>query len=447
MPFNLHQLSGLLESIAPVKRLWLAFSGGIDSRVLLHHTISHRDQLPLIAGAIHVHHGLNKHADQWATFCQTTCDSYGLACKLVRVDARATPGQSPEQAARQARYTAFSDIIESGDVLLLAHHQDDQAETFLYQAIRGAGPHGLSAMPEIKPFNEGYLLRPMLNISRRDIHAYASENQLNWIEDESNNDTSVDRNFLRKVIFPQLQERWPAVSRTLSRSARHSATLAQEADKLLQETLQDIQGKHANTLSITRLMQHPLARAALLVRSWIRHLGLPMPSELHIDELLKNQLYAAADRQINVNWPDVEVRRYQDDLYFMPPLPAIQQTGWQHHWSVTQPCEIVELGGTLEAISVQGQGLAARYCDQALVIKPRSGGEKCRPVSRDHHHDLKKLFQEAHITPWDRARLPLIYVGDQLAAVADRWVCHEFSAHADEPGYLISWHLYNRFPD
>lgn len=441
MPFSINHLTALLDQCHAVKRLWIAYSGGVDSHSLLNHVISLKQQLPEIAGAIHVHHGLSPFADQWLSHCQSICEQYGIPCKYIKVNAVPMNGESPEEAARRARYEAFEDFIKPDDALLLAQHQDDQAETFLYQALRGSGPHGLAAMPTVKSFAGGFLVRPMLDISRQHVIDYADENQLNWIEDESNQEIDADRNFLRQEIMPLLRQRWPAVSRTLSRAARHTATQTTYADACLHEELKSIQGSRADTLSIRQLTELPFEQATLFFRAKVRALSLPIPATHHVKELIGRQLHAGQDRQLMVNWPGVEIRRYRDDLYILPPLKQITASGWSRDWQPPEACPVPELGGVMEAEQVIGQGISLKYCADGLTIRPRQGGERCKPVSKKHHYDLKKLYQDAHIPPWERVRLPLIFAGDDLAAVANHWVCDEFAAASDEPGYVIGWHM------
>ena len=215
-----------IESIFPLchhaDRLYLGFSGGVDSHVLLHLCASIASLNAKLV-AIYVHHGLQVEADFWAEHCQRTCEALGVACQIVRVNAQPIQGQSPEEAARNARYDALKAFVQSNDVLLIAQHREDQLETVLLQLFRGSGLKGLSAMPACIPFGSGTLLRPLLDVSKQAINSYAIAHELSWIEDPSNLSSDYDRNFLRNEVLPLLKQRWPAVDKTVSRSAKHCA--------------------------------------------------------------------------------------------------------------------------------------------------------------------------------------------------------------------------------
>jgi tRNA(Ile)-lysidine synthase len=439
MPFQLSHLTKLLDQCDRVDRLWIAYSGGMDSHVLLHRVCDLRQALPEIAGAIHVHHGLQEDADDWDRHCETVCRSLDIKLKAIRVDARAKPGLSPEQAARDARYAAFGQVMQEKDGLLLAQHQDDQAETFLLQALRGAGPRGLSAMPTIKRYANAWLIRPMLQVSRTEISEYARMNHLTWIDDKSNLDTAFDRNFLRHQIMPELKQRWPAAANTLARSAAHCAAMTRLTENLISSELPLLAGSQKNTLSISRLRALGPDLAASMLRGWIEKSGFPVPAARHLDEVFTRQIDSKSHTSSLVNWPGVEIRRYRDDLFIMAPLQPVTDESWLHNWQPPEPCTVSQLNGTLTAEKTMGDGIAEKYCQQGLRIMPRKGGEKCRTAGRDHHHSLKKLYQEKGIPHWIRERLPMIYYKDDLAAVADCWVCEEFAAKSGEPGYKISW--------
>ncbi|TNF92539.1 MAG: tRNA lysidine(34) synthetase TilS [Gammaproteobacteria bacterium] len=439
MPFQRNHLTTLLDRCESVNRLWVAYSGGVDSHVLLHQVHAIREALPEVAGAIHVHHGLQTDADDWAQHCTEICQSLDIPINIIHMDASPIQGKSPEQAARDARYKAFKQLLNVGDVLLLAQHQDDQAETFLLQALRGAGPKGLSAMPTVKRFESAWLVRPMLENSRTQILEYARQHDLSWVEDKSNKDTAIDRNYLRHEILPRLKQRWPAAASTLARSARHSASLSRLTENLIDTELPLLVGSQGNTLSISRLknLRHDLA--ATMLRAWIEKSGFPNPAARHIDQILRKQITSDDHTASLVNWPGVEIRRYRDDLHIMHPLQQLPEQSWIHHWQLPEPCTIPELHGTLIAEKATGEGIAEKFCLHGLRVQPRSGGEKCRPAGRAHHQTLKKLFQDKGIPNWIRDRLPLIYYQDKLAAVGDCWICDEFAAKDTEPSYQIRW--------
>jgi len=200
----LQQLGEALQQI-PANRYWVAFSGGIDSHVLLDAMATLRPQLSATLNAVHVNHGLNAKAAQWAAHAVSVCELLDIPCHVFNVNASAKKGESPEAAARDARYHTFSALIEAGDVLLTAHHREDQAETLLLQLVRGAGPHGLAAMPLSRSFSNGQLARPLLAVEQALINDYAAEKALLWVEDPSNQELGFERNFLRHEVMPILK--------------------------------------------------------------------------------------------------------------------------------------------------------------------------------------------------------------------------------------------------
>lgn len=437
MPFSIQHLNAILASIGQVNGLWVAYSGGVDSHCLLNFIIKNKFQLIDIKGVIHIHHGLHPAADQWSDHCRTICKNYGADYRMIKVEPESA-GKGVEQAARDARYRAFESILGSNEALLLAHHRDDQAETFLLQALRGAGPQGLASMPAWRPLGRGYLVRPMLDITREQILNYAADEGLEWIEDDSNYNEHHERNYLRNTVMPIIRQRWPAASRTLARAADQSASLVEMTANEISALASALHGSQPDTLSVSRLMSLNARQASHIIRSWLRSRQMALPGSDLMDELLA-QIRVGPDRQIRLRWANQEARRFQDDLYVIPCLSEPAPGGWQHQWRLPESCEIPELGGTLAVSRADGDGVAVKHCHQSLTIRPRSGGEKIRPRGQAHHKELKKLYQEAGIPPWVRERLPLIYRGKQLVAVADLWTSDELAPAKNEPGYIFHW--------
>lgn len=423
----------------PAAHCWVAYSGGLDSHVLLHAMARLREQQPArIVEAIHVNHALQSSAQQWAEHCSRTCTALQMPCHVLQVNAAPASGESPEAAARHARYQALAGMLQPGDLLLTAHHRDDQAETLLLQLLRGAGPHGLAAMPEAATFGTGWHLRPLLEFAHAELKNYASEQQLRWIEDPSNTETSFDRNYVRHEIMPRLAARWPAVSSLLARSAGHAADAASLLDTIAHSDLAQITGA-PDTLSVMQLHALTPPRQRNVLRAWFRQLKLPLPSAAHIEHILHDVIAVAGDREPCVRWPGVEVRRYRDSLYALPPLQP-HDAALVLPWDMQRPLLLPDGLGTLRTTPTQGRGLKASLCGAVGVsVRFRRGGERCRPVGRGHSHELRKLYQEAGIPPWQRDRIPLIYMGSDLAAVGALWCCEPFHAGAGEDGLLLSY--------
>lgn len=437
MAFNPEILLSQLASFPTPRRYCVAFSGGVDSHVLLHALVQIRAQLPTQAiQAIHVNHGLHPDAAQWARHCGLVCADLGVCFEQHSLDLTPGKGTSLEAHARDARYACFARQMQPGDLLLLAHHQDDQAETLLLQLMRGSGVKGLAAMPDYTHFAAGALARPLLHQLREDLLDYAITWQLPWIEDPSNQDTGFDRNYLRHVVLPVMRQRWPSVNATLARAARHQA----EADELLMLLAEQDMGPAADaermTLPLSVLQPLPVARQRNLLRYWLHNIcHLPLPSAVQLQRILDEMLTAAVDTSPMVHWPGAQVRRYRDLLYAMPPLPTIE-AAWQQDWDLREALTL-PTGACLRAQQVNGQGLSRAKLAHGVRVCFRQGGERCRLPGRTHHHELKKLFQGWGVPPWCRDRVPLIFAGDELVQVVGYTVCESLLAAPGEAGIEI----------
>ncbi len=436
MRFTPEALSDALPSDITLRRYWIAFSGGVDSLVLLHALAALHEHLDVPQlGVVHVNHGLSPKAGQWADRCGRQCAELSLPLTLCEVNATPAAGESPEAAARNARYRALAGLIEPGDCLLTAHHQDDQAETLLLQLLRGAGPKGLAAMPMLSAFSRGWHARPLLDFRRESLVAYAEVNALSWLEDDSNVDTHFERNFLRHEILPRLKQHFPALANTLSRSARRCA----EATEILQA--QARADRHplqlsADTLSVKGLRALGEVRARNVLHDWIHARALPVPSEAQLQALWRSVIGAARDAVPLVRWPGAEARRYRDVLYVMRPLVDFD-AALQCEWDLSAPLALPGLG-QLRALTAVGTGVS-RDClaGKRLSVRFRRGGERLCVAGREGRHSLKKLFQEAAVPPWQRNRIPLVFAGDELVAVSGHWVACSAVVEAGQEGILF----------
>jgi tRNA(Ile)-lysidine synthase len=431
------QLRQSLSRMPVTSCYWVAYSGGLDSHVLLRagQKVIQDTRSGQELKAVHVHHGLHPEASLWEQHCEKVCQGLGVPLRRLHVDARPHAGESPEAAARRARYSALAEVLGKGQVLLTAHHQNDQAETLLLQLLRGSGPRGLAAMPECMRFGAGWLGRPLLALPREALRRYGILHDLRWIEDSSNLDDSYDRNFLRHEILPRIQGRWPAAIRNLARAARHQADAAALMEEQGYTDLQAVRGPTPDTLAVAALRELSETRLRNTLRIWIRALGIPLPGTAQLTQILSTMLATPTDRAPLVRWPGAEVRRYRDLIYALFPLvhhdPA-QVFSWRPGETLVLP------HGQLRAQAVQGSGLSACLCaPEQVEVRFRQGGERC--LAYGHHHSLKKLLQARGIPPWQRDRLPLIYVGGQLAAVAGLTICEPYRARPAEPGWRLCW--------
>jgi len=374
-----------------------------------------------------------------------------MVAKSVTVE---NTGQGFEQAAREVRYGVFEQILGEGDLLLLAHHADDQVETVLYRLLRGTGTKGLAGIPMSRPLGAGEILRPLLPFPRRELEEYAAANELKWIEDESNEDTTFDRNFLRQKVVPVLAERWPDYAARVT----HSAALCAETDQLaIMLAAQDLAAVYERSerigwsIALEPFMALDVSRQANLLRHWAGQHQLPQPGHRIVETILHELLPARQDAEPLVSWNGVQLRRYQKHLYLLPEsfslliedegsdsLPDVleKELAWDARSDLTLPD-----GSELSLTKEQGKGL--RIPKEGVSIRFRSGGERCKPAGRSGSNTLKKLFQEYGLEPWLRNRVPLIYVKDQLAAVGDLWVCDEFAVKKDEQGIMLQWSFPN----
>lgn len=431
------RLAPLLAAHPDHDRLLLACSGGLDSQVLLHRLANDPE---LTAGrelrAVHVHHGLHARADDWAMFCERCCATLGVVLQVRHVDARPQSGESPEAAARRARYAALRADMDSRTALLTAHHRADQAETVLLALLRGAGPRGLAAMPAARIFPPGVLLRPLLDCGRASLRDYAERHNLDWIDDPANVDPAFDRNYLRGDVLPLLRARWPAVERCLARSARHCA----EASALLEQLAAQDRGRVGNaddTLSVERLRGLDPARQRNLLRYWLHRRGLPTPDERQLQAVLDELLTAGRDRQPCVHWPGGELRRYRDRLYAMVPIPAPPTADAVLDWDGRAPLVLPD-GGCLVLRSTPTRELPEPLCGP-FTVRFRRGGERFHPAGRFHGQTLKKLLQDTGIPPWWRERLPLLYRAERLIAVPGLGVAVDLAAIAARVGWCLEW--------
>lgn len=426
----LASLRELCEQQGLDKTYWIAYSGGLDSHVLLSLCADLRSTIPIKLRAIHINHCLSPNAHAWSNHCKKICADYAIDFIEHAINIDLCAGDSLEEKARSLRYAVFADYLAQGDVLLTAHQQDDQAETFLLQLLRGSGLKGLAAMPVIKSFAHGLHARPLLSYSRAELHAYALQQQLNWINDESNDNAKFTRNFIRHEVLSLLKTRWPTVTNTIARSALHCA----EAQSLLEEVMSDVDvcGVNANTLSVRKLLQLPPAQQKMQLRSWIEKLGFRIPNAKKMAAILNEVMFANHDRTPCVVWDGAELRRYRDELYLMQPLMAHDVLS-EVTWNLAQ---VVDIGGIgkLSASKVNGKGI--RIDIESVVVRFRQGGEVVN-IAKRGRHTLKNLMQEWGVAPWLRERIPLLFVDDKCIAALGYFIDPDYGVNGDNLGWDI----------
>jgi tRNA(Ile)-lysidine synthase len=440
--FSPQRLLGALESVRrdiaiPPSGYCVALSGGLDSSVLL----AALARLGNAAGvaplrALHVDHGLHGEARQWSERSRAFAAACGIPCEIVQVDARAASGESPEAAARAARYGVFAARLEARELLLTAHHADDQLETVLLQCLRGGGLRAVAGMRAVTPFSRGWHARPLLGFTRAQLHLWAQRSALEWCEDPSNLDLRFDRNFLRHEVVPALYRRWPAAAVTIGRVARQAAdALELEQAAAAADLAVLVEGA---TLSLDRLRPMTAPRQRRALRAWLGARSLPMPSASTLEALRGDMLAAAADRIPETRWSGAIVRRYRGRLY----ASATRIEPAADRGDTLLPGQDVDLGplGRLELRAVRGRGLSQSRLTGTLRIVARPVGATFQPAGSAHRRPLRKWLQERGVLPWLRASLPCVCVGTEIVAVGDLAYAARLAATPDEDGWLIEWH-------
>jgi len=428
----------LLESGLTGARLVIGLSGGLDSVVLLHCLTGLMSELRLDVSALHVHHGLSPHADDWARFCARLCGRAGVPFAQVAIVVDRDSGLGTEAAAREARYAVFR--RQPVDAVALAHHQDDQAETLLLQLLRGAGVRGLSAMPLVRTLDAASglrLVRPLLDVPRAEIHAYACEHDLSWIEDESNADARFERNFLRGEILPRLAQRFPAAIETLSRAALNLADAQSVLDDVAR--LDARRALRAEGLEVRVLGRLSGARARNLLRWFLEREGMGAPSRERIEEALRQGLLARSDARVRVKVGPGWLQRHRGRLYVEPVRPD-PPPAWRVPWRGEQALRLPVGLGSLRFEPATGAGLSlARLRATEVLVRARTGGERMRLAPERPSRTLKNLLREAAIPAWQRDRLPLLFAGEVLVWAPGVGEDRRYAAGAGEAGVMPSW--------
>jgi len=424
-----------VRELSDFSRLWVALSGGLDSTVLLH-LAAHCHGPAGTVHAVHINHQLQSNASETEAFCRALCTELNVPLIVERVsidtgNAREGSG-GIEEAARNARYRVLEDLIQPRDILLMAHHGDDQAETVLFRILRGSGVAGLAGMPASRALGAGRLVRPLLHLERSELEGCARAAGLSWIDDPSNSDERFDRNFLRHTVLPLLRTRWPQLNRRL----RHSAEACAESD-ILNRKLAALQwrslGGERDRLPTQGLGTLSLAEQKNLIRWWVRERGFQPPSVGDWQQVIQDLLFAGDDREPELRGERFSLRRFQGDLYLVPesvPLPETPvalEPGPARRWG--------EWSLKLEPTGT------AKDTPPPIRVSTRQGGERVRFHPGARSRSLKKWLQELAVPPWERARLPLVFAGPEgageLIAIGDLWCSEQYSGGAHAAGWRL----------
>ena len=426
-------LAAALADHVPVRAsVAVALSGGIDSMVLLDALVPLARLRGTTLTAVHVNHGISPRAEHWATFCAEQCALRGVTLVTRVLALRRGQRANLEAVARHARYRMLREA--DADVIALAHHADDQAETVLLQLLRGAGPRGLSAMPRFAPGTPA-LWRPLLDLTRATLAGYAAERGIAWIVDESNADIHHKRNLVRHEIAPRLAAHFPGYPATLSRAALHQAEASNLFDALASDDAQGamVDGE-LDCARLNALSASSPPRARNLLRWFLRSHGLRAPSEARLMDMLRQLVAARSDTRTQILHDGAEIGCHRGSIVVHAPSPAPFVYAWHGEPEVRLP------GGMLAFEATRGSGIAAAMLEQQpVVLRPRSGGERLQTAPNRPRRALKKLLQDAGIALWQRQSLPLVWCGDRLAAVPGIGVDLAFQAAAGEVGWTVDW--------
>ncbi len=434
-----HHLNAILVNVFTQKKcanpkLTLAFSGGLDSTVLLHALFKINKTLPFQLSAHHVHHGLSQHADEWADFCALTCANLRVPLTITKVNINKNSGFGIEATAREARYLAL--LSAEAQFICLAHHQNDQAETLLLQLARGAGVKGLAGMAA----SNGKLLRPLLDVPRSFLEAYATQHQLTFIEDESNADTKFNRNFMRHKVLPILEQSYPSIHQTLGRSAQNMAIASELLDELaLLDAMQaGFDANQNSAIGLATFKNLSEARVNNCLRWWMAQNGLQMPSQQQLRQINQQLMHAKQDAAIELKVSEnLSLRRYQNRAYLVQDLPPNAPINW-----LWQGEDVIHLPNKTQLIfsKQMGAGISLRKIENTtLCIKFREGNEHFKPELGRPRRSLKVMLQNHEMPPWQREQLPLIFMDETLVIIPNIGVDASLQASEDEMGLKVSW--------
>lgn len=423
----------LRKFAGPGDRLIVALSGGIDSVVLLHVLHHLQSERGFLLSALHVNHGISTNADSWQVFCEALCREWGIALDVRKAELEHEGTQGLEAAARHARYKAFA--FADAEWLVLAHHRDDQAETLLFNLLRGAGAGGAAAMPVQRtlPGRSGLgILRPLLDVSRSEIVSYACAENLKWIDDESNADLRYSRNFIRHRVIPLLRERFPGCEAVLGRAASHFS----ECENLLENLARIdagsvIRGERIVAAELARLED---SRARNLMRYVLKAEGILMPDRTHLNEIVRQICQAGPDRHLSFDLGDRKLHRYRGEVWLVPREQAREEREWRGEVTLAWG------GARLHFSLVAGTGINRdKLAGRNVRIATRRGGECFRPDPRRPRRELRKLLQERHVPPWERDGMPLLWCDDELVWVPGIGIDCDWQCEPMDAGLLPNW--------
>lgn len=432
LPFTEERLLHIIKSQPRANTYLVAYSGGADSTALLYALKQLENQLEAPLKAVHVNHGIHADADLWQEHCEGFCTQQEIPLMCLRVNPMGGSGEGLEAEARHLRYEAMSALLEPGDSLLTAHHADDQTETLLLNLMRGSGVDGLSAMPANRPLGAGSLHRPLLDFENAVLINYLRENNVEWLEDPSNELLTHDRNFVRHEVMPLLESRWQGVNQRLllTRNAMAEArsVLERVADEHLEHHL-----RHRFVLQIGQQLDQDSALFSLAIRRWLKQAGAPPIPARSLEALYDQVFQAGKGHKTCIHWNLWTLRLHQDQLWLqqdadIQPCPSVE-------WPAAQ--SFVDLGDICGKLILEGPDRKGPY--EELAVRGRKDCEANTIRQGGHHKSLKNLFQSAGIPPWLRDSIPLLEMKGKLVAIGDWCLDDQFAAWMSENSAKLTW--------
>lgn len=461
------------KMLLPAKQWVVAYSGGVDSTVLLHAAQQFLKSYPATAdqalpqlSAVYINHQLQSDSERWQQHCEAVCQSWSIpfAAETVTIAREEIQQQGMEASARDERYRVFARYAKPGSVVMTGHHLNDQAETVLMRLFRGAGGTGLAGIPALRELaiNEkadqtmpreqgeaegeaqGKIIRPLLSVNQQTIERYAQDYELLFINDPSNNDTDMDRNFIRHSVVPLVKQRWPGLIANLARTANHARSQNQLLRELAQIDIEcidrraDDYGHSVDLPGLTALSEH---RQINLIRYWLTELNHQLPSTKQMQQVISVLRSTRADAYVALS--QVAFYRFKQRVYCIQnkclefsgaDSKATESLMYPRNWNTHQSVTMDRIGVLSGHVSVADTNFGLKPGDYVLDSRVKQEGQEY--LYRGQHRSLKKLLQEQGIPPWLRDVYPIIYYQDAIAAIGDILVCDDYSVAG---GLQLEW--------
>ncbi len=428
--FTSQNLLDSLSRLPTPRKYWVGFSGGADSTALLQAIHECAAQLPAPIHAVHFHHGLQAEADSWQDHCGRFCAERGIPFLSKKLEISSIGGSSPEEEARNCRYRAVAEILGRSEMYLTAHHAEDQAETLFLNLMRGSGIEGLAGIPVLRNLENGWVARPLLDRNRPELERFLQQRNIGWLTDPSNEDTTFDRNYLRRELFPLMERRWPGLGRRLFRTARNARITAGAMAMFIEGQSGDLIRDRLK-MSLQKLLELDPEMQTLILRQWLRRHEVPILPEARLVEFLEQLAGSNLTSQAEVRWEDWMIKRYKRDLWLhrRKPFLACPEKKWKNHMKL-------DLGPDSGVLRLVGESTAI---PASWKVRARKAGDRIRLLPNGPSHKLKQLFQAALIPPWLRTGIPVLEWDGEPVALGDWVIGHRLQNWLFDNSLKLQW--------